>query len=145
MALYRVQVAGVSQRYVDAQSPAEAVELVSEAVLRSLHVTAYPAAKVLADDYEASGPIRRKRLLAALDGLDSPVARRSARGDIHRLYTLLAYDAEVRAWVTQQVAHAPPVPNPDVLERLLLSTELEAVERQRALLRHADKPVDPYR
>src|SRR4051812_22039446 len=96
MALWRVDVAGVSHRFVDAENREDAVASVISAILDTLDVRATPARSAVARLYESSGPIQQRRLIDAMDGLTPPGGLRSARLARRRLARQLRYDFKVR-------------------------------------------------
>lgn len=130
MPLWRVDVAGVSVRFVDAPSKTAACRLVERDLIASLGVTASRAGSHLEDTYAAAGPIQRKRLLAAMDGLTSPATRRSNRLQLDKLQRWLERE---EAWIEATVAKAPPPADPEAVARIIVNAEIRHVERN---LRH---------
>jgi hypothetical protein len=141
MTLWRVDVAGISHRYVQAETRAEAVDSVASALVAALDLRVQPADRILANFFEASGPQQKKRLLAVLDGLTPPAGRREARLARRRLARLVRYDAEVRAWVKDTLARLPPV-DPEQLAELLGGVELQHIQSVKARLRGLQAEID---
>ncbi|MBF0686718.1 MAG: hypothetical protein IR158_02975 [Cellulomonas sp.] len=74
MAVWRVDVCGLSQRYVEAETRAEVEDLVRHALLEALDVRAVPAPREIERVYMKAGPLQRKKLLARLDRLTNPAS-----------------------------------------------------------------------
>lgn len=128
MALWRVDVNGLSHRYVEAESRDDAVELVRAAVLREIDLRASAAPSELARRFDAASPLQGKRLLAAMDGLTSPVSKRSSAGARRALERLAKHQDELNEWVKSASASAPPA-SPEIVDRLVKWGEVEYVER----------------
>lgn len=62
--LWRVDVSGVSHRFVEVETKEEAVAEVEQSLIRAMNVHAPPAHCRLAAIYEALGPIQRRNVLA---------------------------------------------------------------------------------
>jgi hypothetical protein len=135
MTLWRVEVAGVSHRFVDADSKEDAVEMVTRSVLEALDLRVAPAAPVVRQLYAELAPKQRKQMIAALDGLTSVAGRDDARRARRRLARQVKYDFATREWLRKQVAKAPPIPDPELMRRLLISSEGAHVRRLRQHLR----------
>jgi hypothetical protein len=131
MALWRVEVGGVSHRYVDAATMGEALDIVREDILKGLRLHVSPARDDLAKQYEALGPVKKKHLLASLDGLISPASRREVGNVRSQLRRLENWRAEADEWVRRKVEEAPRLPPPDplVLDSLVKYVEIDHVER----------------
>lgn len=144
MSLWRVDIAGVSHRYVAAPSPEEAVDQVTDAIARGLDIRSSPAERVFAEAHAAAGPLVRKRILAALDGLNSPRSRSEIGQARAQLSRLLRWKEEAKAWARDRASESPGPPDPLELDRLVKLTELAHLERQRGLLRRAGIPPDVF-
>lgn len=72
MTLWRVDVCGVSHRFVEAETKAQAMAAVEAVIVRSLDLRAEVAASGLRKYFEHLGPIQRRNLLAALADLRAP-------------------------------------------------------------------------
>lgn len=142
MTLWRVDVAGVSHRFVEAETAAGARAHVIEAVLASLDVRASPAPKDIARMYEASGPVQRTNVIAALDGLTPPSGMREAKRARQRLARQIRYDRALREWVKDKTATAPRVADPELLSRLLMRTEGVHVRTVRERLHRGEVDSD---
>ena len=129
MALWRVDVAGLSHRFVEADSAVEAERTVAEAILRGMDIRATKPNTALTSTYETAGPIQRARLLAAMDGLTKPSSRSSVANARRRLERLIRWEEERQAWVDARLASAPPAPDPHVIDELLAAQELLHIER----------------
>ncbi|MFC7359636.1 hypothetical protein [Nocardioides astragali] len=70
--LWRVEVAGVSHRYVEADTVDDAVATVREAVLDSFDLQGRPAPPAVAQIYGELTRSQKKKVLTALDGLINP-------------------------------------------------------------------------
>lgn len=123
MSLWRVDVAGVSHRFVEASTAEEATSLVKTALVASLDVRASPAPAVIARMYDDAGLVGRKRVIAALDGLTPPSGIRDAKNARRRLARQIRYDRALRDWVKAKTSTAPRVADPELLARLLTRTE----------------------
>lgn len=66
--LWRVDVLGISHRFVEAESQVEAESIVRDQILHALDIEASLADPTLSSMFKASGPIQKKRLIAAMDG-----------------------------------------------------------------------------
>lgn len=97
MGLWRVDVAGVSTRLVEAESKKAAREAVRDAIIDALDIQASLAPQRIAAFYGSLGPLQKKSFLAATDGLSSPTSRRSASAARRRLERLIAYDDRIKA------------------------------------------------
>jgi hypothetical protein len=127
MPLWRVDVGGVSHRYVDAPTRADAVREVEVSLLRAIGVHASPAHHQLARIYEGLGPIQRKNMLAKIDGLTNPRERNSARSAQRQLERLIARNQEEEQWARSALAGAPPI-SPATADELARLAEVRHVE-----------------
>ena len=139
MALWRVEVAEVSHRYVEADTAAHAEQIVREAVIAGLEITASTAGRELSRVYEESGPLRRKKLLASMDGLISPSSRREVRRERRRLERVVKWEEETQAWIKTQPPTNVPVPDPLMLERLARLNEIRHIEANMRRLSEWDR------
>lgn len=139
MSLWRVEVAGVSHRFVDAASAEDAVAAVTQSILEALDLTAAPASAILADVYEAAGPIKKRNLLAAMDGLTSPRSLDDSRRARRQLKRLITFEESSAAWIRNHPN--PPLPPVDVLEihRMVKMSEVQHIERAMLRLREGEK------
>lgn len=144
MTLWRVQVGGISHRYVNAEDADQATELVRQAIMDSLDLTATKADPIFASTYETSGPVRRKRILAALDGLTSPRSRQDVGIAKRQLARLMRWSDETALWVQDQISDSPPPPDPKTIDQMVTRAEQEHVEGQRRLLRQANIEIRPF-
>lgn len=129
MALWRVDVCGVSHRFVEAETKAGAEEQVVRALVKAMDVRASDAGPDLTRAYERAGPLQRKNMLARLDGLTNPQERRSSRLAKRRLERMAERDAEERAWIEGQVQQAPPM-SPEAVEEIVRLLEVRHVEER---------------
>lgn len=130
MGLWRVEVAGVSHRYVEAESAEDAEVQVADSIMKALSLHATVANRALSDRFASAGPLTRKRLLASMDGLISPRSRQDVRRELRRLQRLIQFDQDAAAWATARTANAPmPGPDPRIIERLVKSSEVAHIER----------------
>lgn len=134
MTLWRVDVAGVSHRYVDAESKEQAVDVVKRSLLDAIDATATAAPPTIAKIYEGLPPRRRLSHLAALDGLTDPKGLRDAANARRRLARLIKFEREMREWAARQLADAPRPVDPERVARLLKQVELSRLEAVRARL-----------
>lgn len=123
MSLWRVEVEGVSTRYVDAESAAHAVATVRELILAAIDIQATRAGTSLQRGYDQAGPAQRRRLLDDLDTLASQRTTRSARSARRRLARQVRFDLQRREWVMNQLEGSPPVA-PDVADTLVRRVEM---------------------
>lgn len=115
--LWRVDICGVSHRYVEVESNQEARQAVVEAPIASFDLRASEAAPWIARAYDKAGPIQRKNMLAQIDGLTNPRERRSARNARRQLERMDERAEAEREWVTSATRKAPPV-SPEVADQL---------------------------
>lgn len=127
--LWRVDVLGVSHRYVEAETQSEAEELVRDQILAAIDVRAHEADGHLAAMYEQSGPRQRKRLLVAMDGLRSPRTAMDIGHVRRQLNRIIQMDEEAHRWAKRHIASSPPPPDPLVIDRLIKHAEVERIER----------------
>lgn len=129
MTLWRVDVCGVSHRFVEAGTKAEAEAQVVRALVEALDVRASDAGADLTRAYERAGPLQRKNMLARLDGLTNPRERQSSRSAKRRLERMAERDADERAWVEGQVEQAPPM-SPEAVDQIVRLLEVQHVEER---------------
>jgi hypothetical protein len=134
MGLWRVEVAGVSHRFVEAEDRERAMAVVAEAILEACDLRVTSAAPVVSQLYEGLGPLQRKRMLAALDGLTSPRGLQDAKRARRRLARQVRYDMATREWARLKVAMAPPIPDPEHMRKLLIGSETAHIARLRQRL-----------
>lgn len=139
MPLWRVEVAGVSHRFVEASSEEDAVAVVTQAIVEALDVAATPASPTLASIYEAAGPIKKRNLLAAMDGLTSPRSLDDSRRARRQLKRLITFEETSAAWIKKHPN--PPLPPVDILEihRMVKMSEVQHIERAMLRLREGEK------
>jgi hypothetical protein len=128
MTLWRVDVCGVSHRFVDAESKDQAEALVVHALVEAMDVRATRAEPSLARAFEFAGPIRRRTILAYVDGLTNPQERRTAKAARRRLARLIKYELQERDWIREQARQTPPL-SPDAVDALVRLQEVLHVER----------------
>jgi hypothetical protein len=128
MPFWRVDVGGVTHRYVSAETRREAEEAVVTSRIASLDVRASPAGVALTRAYESSGPVRRKGMLARLDGLTNPRERASSKSARRRLARLIRFEMQERAWVEEQHWASPPL-SPGVIDDLVRLQAVVHVEK----------------
>jgi hypothetical protein len=138
MNLWRVDVGGVSHRFVEAESRAQAKQLVTASLLEGLDVVATPAHRVITQTYDAMGPRQRKRMLAALDGLASPRAERQGKAARRALARLVKFDLELRASAKAGNARQRPA-DPEVIAALLRHVEANSLAEVRTRLREYER------
>jgi hypothetical protein len=138
MTLWRVDVCGVSHRFVEAETKADAEAQVVLALVEALDVRASDAGADLTRAYERAGPLQRKNMLARLDGLTNPRERLSSRTAKRRLERMVARDAEERAWIEGQVAQAPPM-SPEAVDQVVRLLEIRHVEERLMRLPERDR------
>lgn len=107
MPLWRVDIANVSFRYVDAKSNAQAIEAVRVDLVRALSIAARRASPEVQHAYDQAGPNQRRAFLRALDGLHGPPATpASLKEQIARLQ----YELDrTERWIGGAVGDSPPV------------------------------------
>jgi hypothetical protein len=133
--LWRVEVAGVSHRYVEADTVDQAVATVRAAIVESFDLQARPASSPIAQVYDELTRSQKKKVLTALDGLISPDGLSDAKRARRRLARQIKYDSMTRAWVKSKLATAPPIPDPEVIRRLFIQVEAQHVQDVRRRLR----------
>lgn len=140
MVLWRVDVAGVSHRIVEAESKDEAVVAVGAAILDALNLKA-AAVDASTERYYAGLSRNRKRtFIASVDGLASPRVRSSRRAARRRLAAWIKYDIQEREWLAAATSAKRPV-DPEAAARFIRSVEIERVERLRS--RHQEFDREP--
>lgn len=122
MSLWRVEVAGVSHRFVEADTQDQAISSVQEAIVETLDLQAVRAPQAIAHVYDTLSRSQRKRMLGALDGLTAPKGVRDAKRARRRLARQIKYDLAYREWVAGKLATAPPIPDPELIRRLLIGS-----------------------
>lgn len=136
MPLWRVDINQIAHRFVEADTAESAQADVTESLVSAMDLKVAPAETTLAHAYAGAGPIQRKRMLAALDGLVHPHrSARDMRADRRRLARRVLADMEQRAWAKRQVAGSPPLADPEAVARLLQSVEVSRMEGNMELLR----------
>jgi hypothetical protein len=123
VSLWRVDIEGVSTRYVDADTAGQAMDEVTEQLMAAIDIRATPAGSALQRGFDQTGPAQRRRLLDDLDTLTSPRSIRSARAARRRLARQIRFDIQRRAWVMSQLELAQPI-DPESADQLLRSVEL---------------------
>ncbi|HWV76755.1 MAG TPA: hypothetical protein VN027_05520 [Isoptericola sp.] len=127
MTLWRVDVCGVSHRFVEADTKAEAEDAVRQALLDAMDVRATDAGASLTRAYEGAGPHQRKKLLAKLDGLTNPRERQSSRSARRRLEREIKREEAEAEWMAGALRGAPPV-SQDVIDLLVRQGEVRHIE-----------------
>ena len=138
MTLWRVDVSGVSHRFVEAESKTEAVDAVKQALVDAMDIRATDAGAALNRAYESAGPLQRKNLLARLDGLTNPQERQSSRSARRRLEREVARadaEAELRA---EHVRKAPPMA-PGAVDSIVRLLEVKHIEVSHQRLHEWDR------
>lgn len=138
MALWRVDVCGVSHRFVEAESRAEAEEAVRRALLEAMDIRASDAGRYLGRAFEDAGPLQRKRMLARLDGLTNPRERRSSTSAQRRLERDAARARAEDEWASQSLGSAPPV-SPETLDSIVRLMEVQRIEVEHLRLQEWDR------
>ncbi len=126
----------MSVRYVEAGSSEEAEAQVADSILGAIDLHSSAAHATIASEYEACGPIQRKNMLAALDGLTEPRTRTTTQRQLRRWQKVLD---ETETWAAEQVAKAPP-PDPARVEKTLRMIELRRVEENMVRLQKWRSP-----
>lgn len=120
MSLWRVEIAKITQRYVEAATAGEACQIVAIALVADMALTATPASDVLEEQYgRLKTKAHRRMMLAELDGLMSRRTVRARKARRRELERLIESDERDAAWVAAQLAQAPPV-SAEQLEKLAL-------------------------
>lgn len=134
MTLWRVDVAGVSHRYVPAESADAAVASVEQDIVRALDLRATPAPDYLDEAYDGAGPLQRKKMIAAMDGLSSPRTAWNAGMARRQLNRIVRMDEQAKEWSKGHLRRTPPV---DVikLDLIVKGIEVQHLERN---LQHLD-------
>jgi hypothetical protein len=127
MTLWRVDVCGVSHRFVEADSSEEAKALVREAFIAALALTAAPANATISKAYESATSVQKRNLLARIDGLVNPRERASAKSAIERLERLIEFSEREQEWIKTQVEGAPPM-SPETAAKIARLMEIDHVE-----------------
>lgn len=133
--LWRVDVLGISHRFVDAETQGEAETFVRDQILGALDLQAQAADSHLTATYDQSGPIQRKRLLAAMDGLTSPRTRRDIGQARRQLNRIIRLDDEARQWADSHEPPTPPPVDPLMIDRLIKHAEVARIESNLSHLR----------
>lgn len=133
--LWRVDVGGVSHRFVEAGTTQEAIDLVAASLIASFDLRVTRANATLTKVHSDAGPLKKKSLLASLDGLIDPTAHQDARLARRRLARLIRQDCSARAWLRDQAAKLPPLASPGRIEELVRSAEVHHIERNFGRLR----------
>lgn len=128
MPLWRVDVGGVSHRFVEAATKKAAVEQVERALLDAMDIRATAADPHVTATYHQLGPIQRKNMLVRLDGLTNPQERQQSKAAQRRLARLLELEKQEAAWVASALAGAPPV-SPAAADELARLLAVKHVER----------------
>lgn len=128
MPLWRVDVSGVSHRYVEAETKDEAVFQVEQALIRAMNIRATPAHPNLKETYVALGPLQRKNLLASIEGLTNPQERQRSKAAKRRLERLVKREQEEAEWKRSARAKVPPM-SPELADEIARMLELRHIER----------------
>lgn len=136
--LWRVDVLGISHRFIQAESQKEAETVVRDQILAALDVEASRADPTLSTMYAKAGPIQRKRLIAAMDGLRSPSHLKTARQARRHLNRIVRDDEAAQAWARQHLDSSPPV-DPVHLDELIKHSEVRRIESNLARLREHER------
>lgn len=140
MKLWQVDVAGVSRRYVEANTATEAREMVAESLIAAMHLEARRPPRVVDDRYQAAGPVQRMRMRAALDGLSSNRPTSSTKKEIERLTAQLQQENEWHA----RNSRTPSPTDATRVTRVLQMLELEHAQANLQRLSRADPKPDEF-
>jgi hypothetical protein len=127
MTLWRVDVCGISHRYVAAESKEDAADQVRDALIAAIDLHADKADASISRAFSKAGPVQKRGMLARLDGLTNPRERRSAKGTKRRLERALERAEAEQAWIEDALGSAPPL-SPEVVDRLVTLLEVRHVE-----------------
>ncbi len=116
MPLFKVTIAGLVQRYVDAEDASAAVREAEGALLRQCDIRATAAPPEVASLWSRMSSSGRQRLLARLDGLAPPPLRRVAQRRA-RLERLIREEEALQEHANARGAAAPPM-SAEVVERV---------------------------
>jgi hypothetical protein len=119
MALWRVEIFGLVERYIEATDAEVAEARVIQSFVDALELTVRPAHPELVKAYERLRPRQRRLLVLDLDGLSNLVTAASQRTTKRKLERERLYQQEQNEWIERQLAEAPPV-NPESVEQLLV-------------------------
>ncbi|GAB2759188.1 hypothetical protein GCM10027020_09470 [Nocardioides salsibiostraticola] len=128
MDLWKVEVADVAHRYVEAESADDAALQVSASILAGLNIRATPAQATLARKFRESGPLKRRRLLTAMDGLMTPASKKGLQRERARLERLIRSQEAIVLWAEAQPTLPAPA-DPLMLEKFVKYAEIEHLER----------------
>lgn len=143
MGLWRVDVAGVSHRIVEADSKDEAVAAVGAAVLDALNLRAAAVDAGMQHYYAGLSSSRKRTFIASVDGLASPRIRSSRRAARRRLASWVKYDIQEREWIASAMPTGRPA-DPEAVARFIRSVEIERLERIRARHQEFDREARIY-
>jgi hypothetical protein len=117
------------------------VSLVRDAVVESLGLRASPANATVSDMYADGGPVQRRNLLAALDGLTSPDSRRNVGREKARLARLLRWNEDSEVWAKSKIERSPTPPpiDPLRLDAAVRASEVRHVEKNMSRLREWER------
>ncbi len=127
MALWRVDVCGVSHRFVEAATRSEAEDAVRQALVDAMDIRASDAGARLTRAYDGAGPVQRKGLLMRLDGVTNPKERQSSKSAHRRLEREVARQQAEREWVAGHLGSAPPV-SPEQIDHLVRVLAMRRIE-----------------
>lgn len=134
MALWEVDVAGVSRRFVDAPTKESALELVAKDLLAGMTLSARLAPAELDQQYQAKRSLQQKRMIAGLDSLSSRRTPEQLESEIARLQDQLD---RKRAWTRSQLDGVPPA-DPARVARILEMIEVDHVRANLQRLERRD-------
>jgi hypothetical protein len=138
--LWRVDVSGVSHRFVEAASREEAAQAVRDAVIKELDIRAEPASGTLRQVYRGLPQQRRRRLIEAMDGLAPPRTFRTAKSARRRLAREWRQHLAEKAWIAANMGPARPAA-PEHVDMLLRQMETDRLLLLRRQLRGVDKAL----
>lgn len=139
--LWRVDVAGVSHRFVEAESKQGAIEAVRESIVEAIDIRAEKADPVLRRLYAGLTSHRRRNIVAALDGLATPAAVRHARSARRRLAREVRFDMSIRDWVERASSSFRRPVDPEGLSVLLRHFEMNRLQELRFRLSEAEREL----
>lgn len=109
MRLYEVRLAGAVNRYVEAETRQDAIDMVRRSLLDALRLEASEADPLIGQMWRAADKRQRTRLLLRLDGLTRPVTRSAVETTRVRLEQQLAHEERTLDWIASARDAAPPV------------------------------------
>lgn len=136
MPLWKVEIAGVSCRYVEAKVHSQAIARVRDSIIKTLELKASRADSQLEQAYTGANESQRARLIASLDCMAPTKPHASLRKQVERLQAQLD---EREAWMTRTQAHTPPA-SPERMRRvarIVQDADIEVRKRKSGLIKQA--------